>query len=201
MKTYTIARCTTETPDWSTVTELAVDQFLWLSPVNIQMSAKLCYDGSALYVQQTAHELHIRAEHHEPYSMVCEDSCMELFLCPVEHDPRFFNFEFNPNGCSFIGIETSCNDIVRLVPLQEQALFQPQVRRFEHGWELEYRVPHSFVQMFFPEYRPETGKRLRANCYKSGDLTLQPHYIAWSPIHSSAPDFHQSHDFGLMTFA
>lgn len=201
MKTYTITRCPEGGPDWSAVPALHVEEALWLPPADIRMSVRLCYDGDALYVCQRAEEAHIRAEHRAPFSMVCEDSCMEFFFSPREGDPRFFNFECNPNGCTFIGIETSCHDIVRLAPLDEAALFRVRTRRFEGGWELDYRIPHEFVRLFFPDYRPAPGRQLRANCYKCGDLTVQPHYMAWSPVRTAEPDFHQSPYFGVMTFA
>ena len=111
---------------------------------------------------------------------------MEFFLQPIETDPRFFNFEWNPNGCSFIGIETNSHDLIRLCPMNEKKLFQPWTARTSDGWTLEYRVPHEFVRMFFPAYHPASGGTVRANCYKCGDLTVQPHYMAWGPVRKSA---------------
>lgn len=200
MKTYSIISCAAGAPDWDAVEPLRVDQFLWLPPAEIQMTAQLCYDGYALYVRQRATEAHIRAEHREPLSMVCEDSCMEFFFQPAEDDPRFFNVEWNPNGCAFIGIETDSRDIVRLLSLRERETFQPQPRRTEDGWEITYRIPHDFVRLFFPAYQPGPGRSLRANCYKCGDMTVQPHYIAWNPVRAAEPDFHRSQDFGIMRF-
>ncbi len=200
MKTYSIAPCTPGAPDWNTVDPLHVDQFLWLPPVEIRMTTQICYDTEALYVRQRAVEKQIRAEHRSPFSMVCEDSCMEFFFQPTEDDHRFFNVEWNPNGCAFIGIGTDGRDTVRLSPLQEQEWFQPQVHRTEDGWEIIYRIPNDFVRLFFPAYQPEPGKVLRANCFKCGDLTVQPHYIAWNPVQSLTPNFHRSQDFGMMRF-
>ena len=41
---------------------------------------------------------------------------------------------------------------------------------------------------------------MRANFYKCGDKTLQPHFLSWSPIHSEKPDFHRPEDFGIINF-
>ena len=200
MRTYTISRSTTNPPDWSNVAPLFVDQFLWTPPVHIHMQAKLCYDQTAIYIYQYAAEPNIRAEHTGPYSMVCEDSCMEFFLAPVADDPRFFNFECNPNACMFIGLETCCDDIIRLHPLEENSVFQQKTARVAGGWELSYRIPYSFIQMFFPSFYPSSGHSMLANCYKSGDLTEQPHYMAWNPVRHNTPDFHRKSDFGRMIF-
>ena len=200
MKTYSIVPCASGAPAWDAVRPLQVDQHLWLPPTDIRMSAWLCYDGSALYVRQRAVEADIRAEHRGPCSMVCEDSCMEFFFQPAGDDPRFFNFEWNPNGCAYIGIGTGQSNTIRLSATGERELFQPRARRTADGWEIAYRIPHSFVAQFFPSYRPEAGKTMRANCFKCGDLTARPHYIAWNPVLAAEPDFHRSQDFGEMRF-
>ena len=41
---------------------------------------------------------------------------------------------------------------------------------------------------------------MRANCYKCGDCTVQPHYLAWNPPTSENPDFHRPQDFGALIF-
>lgn len=200
MKTYNITRSAPTGPNWDAVPQLSVDHFLWLPSADIRVTAQFCWDDTAIYARYQAAEPNVRAEHNGPFSMVCEDSCMEFFLQPIETDPRFFNFEWNPNGCSFIGIETNSHDLIRLCPMNEKKLFQPWTARTSDGWTLEYRVPHEFVRMFFPAYHPASGGTVRANCYKCGDLTVQPHYMAWSPVRKSTPDFHQSCDFGVMRF-
>ena len=75
-----------------------------------------------------------------------------------------------------------------------------EVRTACSHWEIIYRIPNDFVRLFFPAYQPEPGKVLRANCFKCGDLTVQPHYIAWNPVQSLTPNFHRSQDFGMMRF-
>ncbi|MFA5695554.1 MAG: carbohydrate-binding family 9-like protein, partial [Proteiniphilum sp.] len=41
-------------------------------------------------------------------------------------------------------------------------------------------------------------QQIRANFYKCGDETAEPHYISWSPIDLPAPDFHAPQFFGLL---
>ena len=68
----------------------------------------------------------------------------------------------------------------------------------EDGWEIIYQVPASFVQRFFPDFKLESGKVLRANFYKCGDLTKQFHEICWNMIIDEKHDFHRPCDFGVL---
>ena len=197
MKTYTIIRRPAEL-HWQDVPALAVDECLWLPPADIAMQAQVCYDDAALYVRLSVREQNIRAEHKTPGCMVCEDSCMEFFFCPTAGDDRYFNFEWNPNGQLYLGFGPNRCDSVRLLVQDEQALFAPRPARTADGWELTFRVPVSFVRRFVPDFALTPGTTLRANCFKCGELTPQPHYYSWNPVTSETPDFHRPCDFGQM---
>ena len=196
MRTYTVQKID-RAPDWDTVQPLFVDRHLWLPSERIAMTAQICYDEAALYVRMQAVEQNIRAEHRVPLSQVCEDSCMEFFFAP-EGDDRYLNVELNPNGCSFIGIGTGRGDRVRITLEQEAEVLQAQTARTPDGWELTYRLPLTFLRVLYPALSLTPGTVLRANCYKCGDLTLEPHYLSWNPVISVKPDFHRPCDFGRM---
>ncbi len=185
-------------PDWSIIPCLAADQILWLPDVGIRMMQQICYDETALYIHQIAKEQHIRAELTDPLSPVCQDSCMEFFFCPDDQSPCYFNFEFNPNGCLYLGWGQDRASSVRLHPSDYRTLFQVRTVRTEDGWELFYRIPQDFIRLFSPHFTLRSGATIRSNCYKCGDKTPQPHYLSWNPCSSCTPDFHQPADFGLM---
>lgn len=195
MEKYSIARICGE-PCWEKIAPLAVGNYQWQEKMDIAMEVRICHDGENLYLRMQAWEQNIRAEHTGPLCMVCEDSCMEFFLRPQEDDLRYFNFEINPNGAMFIGFGSGRESLVRLAP--SPALFDPHTERFEGGWIARYRIPAEFIRIFFPGFAPESGRRLRANCYKCGHKTIQPHYITWNRVNSSVPSFHRPEDFGLM---
>ena len=125
---------------------------------------------------------------------------MEFFFALGEDD-RYFNFEINPNACFELGFGPNRRNRIRLCHKNEQETFQAQCIRTTDGWTAEYRIPMDFLRLFYPDFRPETGVRFRANCYKCGDLTEHPHYLAWNPITSETPDFHRPQDFGSMCLA
>lgn len=198
MREYTIARVS-GTPDFSAIEALPIDTLLWSPEVPITASAKICYDDTGIYVQLSAQEPHIRAEEKGPLGIPCEDSCLEFFFCPVSDDIRYFNIEFNPNGCMYLGYCNPGRRFVRLLP--EDQPIQPAVRMVEGGWEVSYKIPLAFIRLFFPSFELKSGKTIRANCYKCGDLTVQEHYLSWNPVNVEEPNFHEPTHFGLMHLA
>jgi hypothetical protein len=143
-------------------------------------------------------EENIRAEYTAPLSRVCEDSCLEFFFMP-EKDDRYFNFEINPNGCPYVGFGRSRQDRVVLYRRDAKQLFAIRTQKTPDGWEAAYRLPLSFLRLFWPDFS-FTGS-LRANVYKCGEKTAREHYLSWNPCSSETPDFHRPADFGVMTFA
>lgn len=197
MRQYTITKVT-GTPDWSKIPALDVDNYLWCEPLDIRMKSQICYDEEGLHVHLQAWEKHIRAELHEPMSMVCEDSCMEFFFRPMEGDLRYFNLEINPNGQMYIGFGPNMPKLVRLALQEEDTLLQKKWNYTVDGWEVFYTFPVSVIQVFFPGYQLKSGMKLYANSYKCGDYTVEPHYIAWNPVNVTPPSFHEPEHFGLM---
>lgn len=188
-------------PDWNSIAPLPIAHQQWSDPTPIHGEARLCWSEDAIYVRLRAWETEIRAIHRGRPFAVCEDSCLEFFFQPLEGDPRYFNFEFNCNCALFLGFGSGIRDLTRLLVEDEAALFAPEAQRLPDGWEVTYRIPVSFIRRFFPEYTPHREMAFRANCYKCGDCTRQPHYLSWNPMTASAPDFHRSQDFGRMIFA
>lgn len=200
MKTYTIVPVKSEW-NWEQIPSLDVNEICWLPDVGIGMTQQICYDESAIYVHQAATESNIRAEHNDPLAQVCEDSCMEFFFSPTLGDDRYFNFEWNMNGCLYLGFRTGRSNSVRLQLTDAVKLFDFHANLTADGWELFYKIPLSFIQLFFPEFQLKPGAVIKANCYKCGDKTTHPHYLAWNPSTSPVPDFHRPQDFGQMILA
>lgn len=196
METYEMIRCE-NAPDWSLVPPLRAGNIEWTEDYGIRMTQKTCYTSEALFVQQTAEEQRIRAEHREMPAAVCEDSCMEFFLMP-EGETRYLNFEWNLNGCLHLGIHTRDGDGIQLLPKEPGILFSFCSGRTGDGWQIEYCIPLAFLRLFYPTLTLKAGTAFRANCYKCGDLTEHPHFLAWNKNSSATPNFHRAEDFGRM---
>ena len=196
MNEYRIQFVTGE-PDWAAVPRLEAGNVLWTPDWGIHAFGQFCHDAEFLYVHLRAVEQDIRAEHTAPLSMVCEDSCLEFFFMP-EGEDRYFNFEINPNGCLYIGFGHGRADSTVLYRRNLRDLFAIRAARTPDGWEVFYRIPLSFLRLFWPGFT--FAGILRANVYKCGDLTAHEHYLSWNPVTSVTPDFHRPQDFGRMIF-
>lgn len=181
MREY-IIRSTQGAPDWERIPTLAIDIPYLDSPDDIRAFAQIAYSEDALHVHLVAEEKCIRAEARGPLGCPCEDSCLEFFFCPMEGDDRYFNIEFNLNGCMFLGFGSGIPSLVRLLPDADPDPFHPTIQKTGSGWEIFYTVPYEFVRRFFPTFTVESGKTIRANCYKCSDLTVPAHYFSWNEI-------------------
>ena len=197
MKTYTIRAAAGE-PGWAAVPRLETGCVLWLPDAGIRAFGQFCHDAEYLYVHLRAVERDIRAEYTAPLSPVCQDSCLEFFFMP-EGEDRYLNFEVNPNGCLLAGFGRGRADRIFLHRGDLRELFGIRTARTPDGWEVFYRIPLQFIQLFCPGYRFEGS--LRANIYKCGDQTVNTHYLSWAPINLESPDFHRPEFFGKMKFA
>ncbi len=197
MREYTVTRCSGQ-PDWSSVPALQIDNWHKTEPMPISAQAQVCYDDQALYVRLSAVEENIRAELTGKLDEICEDSCLEFFFCPMAGDTRYFNIECNPNGCLFLGFGPNVDELLRLIP--ENPSIVPCAKRIPGGWETVYSIPYTFIRVFFPEFSPAPGYSTRANFYKCGDKTIQPHYLTWNPVPARRCAFHNPDEFGVIHF-
>ncbi len=67
-------------------------------------------------------------------------------------------------------------------------------------WTLEYRIPFVMLEKYSKVTRPETGVEWRANFYKIAENSSNPHYITWSVVENSKPNFHLPRFFGHLKF-
>lgn len=192
--------------DWSKVNALAIDAPLHGKNTDVKAWAQIGYDDEALHLRLSAKEGPIRAEEFGPIGTPCSDSCLEFFFCPVEGDKRYFNFEFNPNLCLYLGMGTGLEDLTRLIPEEEEGngtvfTFRPICTTDSETWSVTYRIPYSFIRRFFPDFTASSGKRIRANFYACSDMKTPSHYLCWNLItRVGAGVFHTPDQFGELTF-
>ncbi len=193
---YTIVN-TDNTPDWSNVPVLQIDNVLWTEDFGIRAQGQLCCSDEALFVHLSAYEEDIRAENTEPLSPVYEDSCLEFFF-KIADDQNYFNFEINPNGCLCTQFGPSKTDRISIVRSDAEEYFDIRTNRTAVGWEVFYSIPLKYIRLFYPDYQFEGG--LAANFYKCGNKTVNKHYLSWSPIDLESPNFHCPEYFGMLAF-
>jgi len=202
MRTYTITKVTGQ-PDWESIPALEITESYRraLEDTPVRAWTQVVYNDEALLIRQWALEPVLRKELTGLLDEICEDSCLEFFFCPMEGDLRYFNVEHNPNCCRYLGFGSGIDDLIRLIPEEDNDGFCTRVTEFDGGWELTFQIPYHFIRRFFPDFKAEPGKVVRANCYKCGGKTENPHSISWNRVSMEQRCFfHQPKAFGRMIF-
>ena len=195
MREYTITRIN-GAPDWEKIPYAPIDNLLWTEYTDTSSKAQLCWDENAIYVRMIAMEKDIRRELTGVLDSVCDDSCLEFFLQPTE-TVTYLNVEMNPNCAVFMGFGSCLETLVRLIPEDWDPLCA-KAEEFPGGWGVTYQLPISFIQKFYPTFKPKTGLKMKGNFYKCGDLTPNPHFLSWNKIEQDEPAFHVPQFFGTL---
>ncbi len=187
-------------------TQILIDKINWSEyPYKPSVLLFAGYSKSHLWLSWKVENDHFRAEAREDNDPVWEDSCVEIFIAPMEGTDTFnllnekslyHNFEFNVLG---ICLSAHGNKLQRK-PLSPEEL--RQILRFpgkevselpetgaQFDWDLTVAIPLVLAGLV-------PGNPFRVNFYKCGDLTRKPHFLSWNRIESAGPDFHLPQFFG-----
>ena len=63
-------------------------------------------------------------------------------------------------------------------------------------WTMYLEIPKQALG--FSGQEALDGQKIKANFYKCGDLTPEPHFLSWSPIDLPEPNFHTPQFFGQL---
>ncbi len=191
----------------SQVTKIAVDHANWEAfPYSPEVSLRMAHDNSHIYLKFYVSEAHILAQHNQPNSPTHRDSCVEFFIDP-DQTGGYYNFEFNCIGTTHLAYGPDRSSRTFIDPEKiKSSLFiestlgnEPFAEKSGHfQWEMVVAIPSSLFT-----YHPNLsfdGLQSKANFFKCGDDTQQPHYLSWQPISTSRPDFHRPEFFGTLLF-
>lgn len=182
--------------NWSLISEMKINNYIEKPILPVLAAAQMCWDKEYLHVRLTAKESEILARFVGDADPVCQDSCLEMFLCPIAEDSRYFNIEVNPNGASFFGFGHNREDIIRLHPWNVRELLNIETYQEGNFWSVRFDIPERVIRLFMPEFSLKKGHRMRANFYKCGEDIKPAHEMIWNPITNGNSDFHQSEFFG-----
>lgn len=162
-------------------------------------------DEQLIYLQFNVREKYIRAVETVINGDVYKDSCVEFFISP-KADGNYYNFEFNCAGVPHVAYGPDRYNRLKLpIEIIEQLKIKSslgagpfQEKQGDFSWKLNVEIPIScFIHDNLKSF---AGLRARANFYKCGDATSEPHYLSWNPIGTEKPDFHQYPYFGNLIF-
>ncbi len=148
-------------------------------------------------------EENIRCECKERDDPVYTDSCLELFLMPVEGDNRYINFEVNPKGVylSQIGEKREDRKFIKELTGLEPEIFPMRIE--ENGkkaWGYEIVLSDKFISELYQTDFHICEMKIKGNFYKCADLSVTPHYGACFPVTTAALGFHNPDCFGNIIF-
>ena len=172
--------------------------------------AKACYDTANVYVIFRVQDRYVKSKVTEYNGNVSGDSCVEFFFSPdASHPEYYFNLEVNAGGTPLIfyitkpwsGVTKLPDESIRQIEIAHSlpAVVDPEISD-PVTWTVEYRIPLKMLKQFSAVTTPAAGVTWRANFYKTGSATSNPHYYTWSPVTNPVPNFHLPAYFGQVTF-
>jgi len=174
-------------------------------PYKPEVQFKITNDEQLIYLQFNVREKNIRAVETVVNGDVYKDSCVEFFISP-KADGKYYNFEFSCIGIPHVAYGPDRYQRVKLpIEIIEQIKVKSSLgtapfeeKKGDFAWKLNVEIPITcFIHDSLKSFE---GLRARANFYKCGDATSEPHYLSWSPIGTEKPDFHQYPFFGNLLF-
>jgi hypothetical protein len=196
---------------WGKVSPLEIKERMGPEPkYRPAAQAKVLYDEQFVYVIFRVEDRYIKAtarKHQEP---VFIDSCVEFFFTQGEDISQgYFNIEVNCGGTVVSRHQTAPKtnpqpltdneiDMLRIYH-SEPRIVEPE-KQSPTVWLIEYRVSYEILEKRCAVIRPATGVTWRANFYKCGDKTSNPHWLTWSKVDFPEPRFHLPEFFGTLKF-
>ncbi|MDD4778037.1 MAG: carbohydrate-binding family 9-like protein [Fermentimonas sp.] len=182
-----------------------VDQVNWEEdfPVKMPVTVRVAHNNESLYLYFTVIGEELRAYNTDDFGSVWEDSCVEFFM-QREGETDYRNFECNVLGALLSRVHKSRDKGESQTELMSSIIRHSTINhRYENGkqvsdWSMYLEIPKE--AMGFKKKESLSGQKIRANFYKCGDKTPNPHYLSWSPIDLPEPNFHTPKFFGELEF-
>lgn len=172
--------------------------------------AKVCHDGVFIYGIFQVEDRFVRAVATRPNEPVWQDSCVEFFFTPqAKPSASYFNLEINCIGTPLMHYQSGPRQGTRPFSTAEYSVIKtaatltaPIAVEMDTPvkWTVEYAFPIELLRNYSGVEQPAAGGSWRGNFYKCADCCSHPHWLSWSPIPTSSPDFHRPDCFGMITF-
>lgn len=197
--------------EWKEVPAIEIAHHMGEKPsFSPKTQVKLRYDKDNIYGIFKVEDRYVQCLVQEINGPVSTDSCVEFFFSPDVAAPlEYFNLEINCSGVPLLHYVTS--------PRKEYKVLDPEeIRQIEiaHSmpdkvdpeitedttWYIEFKMPVSILKEYRNISTPAPGVTWKANFYKTGSKTSNPHYFTWNKVINDRPDFHLPGYFGEITF-
>lgn len=169
-----------------------------------KLNFRIGHTGNEIWLKYYVNEKSIRAKETQTNGNVYKDSCVEFFISFDKNN--YYNFEFNCIGTRHLSYGPGRGNRTRIEPEMVEKIeiesslgnqpFEEKIGNFD--WEMMIRIPKEcFV---FDKIKSFNSLKAKANFYKCGDETSEPHFVTWNPVKTANPDYHQPAFFGNIEF-
>lgn len=162
------------------------------SPYRPLTFCKLGVVGDTLTAMLKCYESNPRAVYEDRDDPMYLDSCLEFFVAPVEGRAEYVNVESNSKGaflCEFGDGKYNrrlCADLSELSPIVESFSGNDENGSY---WGVKVELTKAFICSIYNCNDFSYGI-IKANFYKCGDDCDIQHYIAFAPVTTLPPGFH-----------
>lgn len=174
-------------------------------PYKPKVQFRIAHTDDKILIHYQVNEKNIRAKYVEDNDPVWTDSCVEFFSIPGDDD-IYYNIECNCIGTILLAAgrernnreqapQSLLNLIKRWSSLGHEAFSE---QKGDYSWQVALVIP--YAAFFKHHIQSLDGTTIKANFYKCGDELETPHFLSWSPIKITKPDFHRPDFFGNLEF-
>ncbi|SHN24295.1 Carbohydrate-binding family 9 [Cyclobacterium lianum] len=171
---------------------------------------KLRYDKKNIYGIFKVEDRYVRCLVQEVNGPVSTDSCVEFFFSPDVTAPlEYFNLEINCAGVPLMHHVTKPRKTYEVLDASDIAQIEiahsmpdkvdPEIQD-EVTWYIEFSMPLDILKKYREITTPAPGVTWKANFYKTGSKTSNPHFFTWNEVVNERPDFHLPAYFGEIIF-
>ena len=153
--------------------------------------------GEDLVAMLKCYEENPRAVYINRDDPIYTDSCLEFFVAPVEGRDEYINVEMNSKGAFLCEFGKGKYDRVFVTSLTSKSpLVEPFNGDAINGsfWGVKVTLTKDFLCDLY-KINGFDFNTVKANFYKCGDECEIPHYIAFSPVTTLPPGFHNPQCF------
>ena len=155
--------------------------------------------GEELVAKLQCYEENPRTVFTERDDPIYRDSCLEFFVAPLEDREEYINVEMNSKGAFLCEFGKGKYDRVFIKTLTESS---PIVEAFKGEdiqgafWGVTVKLAKAFLRELYKTENIDFTT-IKANFYKCGDDCGIQHYLAFSPVTTLPPGFHNPECFAV----
>ncbi len=182
---------------------LQMKSFHWEAerPYRPDVFFKVGVVGDTLKATLKCYEVNPRTVFTDRDAPIYRDSCLEFFVAPVNGRDEYINVEMNSAGaflCEFGKSRQGRKLVSNISSLSPMVIPQKGADSLGEFWKVNVSLSREFIaELYGIDNNQIDYSVIKANFYKCGDDCETPHYVAFSPVSTLPPGFHNPECFAI----